>query len=82
MGHLAIAFYVYGLRVELNLKATQKLVINALYCNYPKLSQGSAKLRENLKPNEKPVEVKEETQDNIRQIKSVAGIVYSSMHKN
>ena len=62
--------------------ATQKLVImNALFCN-PKLFQGSAKLRENLKPHQKPVEVKEETQDNIRQIKNVAGIVYSSPHKN
>ena len=37
--------------------------------------QGSAKLRENLKPNEKPVEVKEETQQNIRQVKTVAGIL-------
>ena len=35
--------------------------------------QGSAKLRENLKPNEKPVEVKENVQDNIRQVKTVAG---------
>lgn len=61
--------------------ATQKLVINVLFCD-PKLFQGSAKLRENLKPNQNPVEVKEETQDNIRQIKNVAGIVYSSPHKN
>ena len=35
--------------------------------------QGSAKLRENLKPNEKPVEVEEKVQDNIRQVKTVAG---------
>ena len=35
--------------------------------------QGSAKLRENLKPNEKPVEVQEKVQDNIRQVKTVAG---------
>lgn len=38
------------------------------------MHKGSAKLRENLKPNQKPVEVKEETQDNIRQIKNVAGM--------
>lgn len=38
------------------------------------MHKGSAKLRENLKPNEKPVEVKEETQNNIRQIKTVAGM--------
>lgn len=55
--------------------------LNVLFCN-PKLFQGSAKLRENLKPNQKPVEVKEETQDSIRQVKNVAGIVYSSPHKN
>ena len=35
--------------------------------------QGSSKLRENLKPNEKPVEVEEKVQDNIRQVKTVAG---------
>lgn len=35
--------------------------------------QGSAKLRQNLKPNEKPVEVEEKVQDNIRQVKAVAG---------
>jgi len=38
--------------------------------------QGSAKLRENLKPNEKPVEVEEKVQDNIRQVKTVAGKKY------
>ena len=79
MGHLAS--YIYKELSYLNLKTTQKLVINALFSNR-KLFQGSAKLRENLKPNQKPVEVKEETQDNIRQIKNVAGIVYSSPHKN
>ena len=79
MGHLAS--YIYKELSYLNLKTTQKLVINALFCN-PKLFQGSAKLRENLKPNQKPVEVKEETQDSIRQVKNVAGIVYSSPHKN
>ena len=35
--------------------------------------QGSAKLRQNLKPNEKPVEVEEKVQDNIRQVKTAAG---------
>ena len=79
MGHLAS--YIYEELSYLNLKTTQKLVIIALFSN-PKLFQGSAKLRENLKPNQKPVEVKEETQDNIRQIKNVAGIAYSSPHKN
>ena len=39
--------------------------------------QGSAKLRENLKPNEKPVEVQEKVQDNIRQVKTVAGNKHS-----
>lgn len=40
---------------------------------YLQLRQGSAKLRENLKPNEKPVEVDESVQENIRQVKTVAG---------
>lgn len=35
--------------------------------------QGSAKLRQNLKPNEKPVEVEQKVQDNICQVKAVAG---------
>ncbi|KAL9967813.1 hypothetical protein ACROYT_G026110 [Oculina patagonica] len=38
------------------------------------MQKGSAKLRENLKPNEKPVEVEEKVQDNIRQVKTVAGM--------
>lgn len=38
------------------------------------MHKGAGKLRENLKPNEKPVEVKEETQENIRQVKTVAGM--------
>ena len=40
------------------------------------ITQGAGKLRDNLKPNEKPVEVKEETQENIRQVKTVAGILF------
>ena len=35
--------------------------------------KGSAKLKENLKPNEKPTEVDAKVQDNIRQVKTVAG---------
>lgn len=38
------------------------------------MHKGSAKLRENLKPNEKPVEVDESVQENIRQVKTVAGM--------
>lgn len=38
------------------------------------MHKGAGKLRENLKPNEKPVDVKEETQQNIRQVKTVAGM--------
>lgn len=35
--------------------------------------QGADKLKQHLKPNETPVEVKEETQQNIRKVKTVAG---------
>ena len=42
--------------------------------------QGAGKLRDNLKPNEKPVEVKEETQENIRQVKTVAGILIFNLY--
>lgn len=38
------------------------------------MHKGAGKLREHLKPNETPVEVKEETQQNIRQVKTVAGM--------
>ena len=44
------------------------------------IMQGAGKLRDNLKPNEKPVEVKEETQENIRQVKTVAGILIFNLY--
>lgn len=40
------------------------------------LIQGADKLKKHLKPNETPVNVKEETQQNIRQVKTVAGRQY------
>ena len=41
--------------------------------------QGADKLKKHLKPNETPVNVKEETQQNIRQVKTVAGRQYWEM---
>lgn len=41
--------------------------------------QGADKLKKHLKPNETPVIVKEETQQNIRQVKTVAGRQYWEM---
>lgn len=38
------------------------------------MHKGADKLKKHLKPNETPVNVKEETQQNIRQVKTVAGM--------
>lgn len=66
--------FEYHINYKFTNHISWKLLSTAKFTElYLQLRQGSAKLRENLKPNEKPVEVDESVQENIRQVKTVAG---------